>query len=117
MLLTLETFADRQYKVANGTHYHLDTPDELVAILENARLNGTRLRLHYGDTATGQDWGDIHDVLGTLGRSCGPVKAPILLANSRSSGGGAILDHCIVKLSAKRDTLYQLPNYRPASND
>jgi len=85
-------------KVVNGTSYHDDTPDKLIEDLEYARLNGLRVRLFYGDTLTGRDWGEEHDVCGFLGRSTGPNKIPILMYNVLSMGGPGILDHCIVKL-------------------
>jgi len=41
------------------------------------------------------------------------VKVPLLIANRRSLGGTAILDHCIVRIrsSAGGRVLYQHPDY------
>ena len=49
------------YKVVNGTSYRTTTPAEVVAILERSRQERENLRLviFYGDTKTGQAWGDI----------------------------------------------------------
>lgn len=90
-------------KTADGTFYHVATDPGLVRVLEACRHAGTRLRLTYGDPETGRLWGDADE--GRLGRSMGPIRVPILLNNSRSSGGGAILDHCIVRVdhSNRRD--------------
>ena len=79
-----------------GTFYHRETPDEVITVLERARADRLRLRLWYGDVKTGRAWGERES--GRLGRSGGPVKVPIMLNNRRSHGGGAILDHCIVKV-------------------
>lgn len=86
------------YKVTfpTGTFYHRETPDEIIEILERARAERTRIRIWYGDVKTGRAWGDSEQ--GRLGRSGGPVKCPIILNNRRSIGGGALLDHCIVKV-------------------
>jgi len=82
----------------NGTFYSANTHPEVRRILERVRQDGTRIRLHYGDTKTGKDWQDRYDVAGTVGRSMGPVKIPILLHNCNSIGGGGILDDCIVRI-------------------
>jgi hypothetical protein len=47
--------------------------------------------------------------MGTIGKSTGESKIPILLCNTRSFGGGAILDHCIIRIDdvRARTTLYK----------
>lgn len=103
------------YKQMNGTSYHEETPDTLCRLLETLRESNARVRFHWGDTETGRDWGDQYDVAGRIGRSCGPVKIPILVHNSRSMGGTGILDHCIVRIqhANKRDggDIYKHPEY------
>jgi len=95
------------------TSYHKETPEVVVDILERCRLNRTRIRVHYGDTETGEDWGEVNDVLGYVGRSCGPRMIPILVHNTRSLGGARILDHRIVKITTSKGKrlLFQHPNY------
>jgi hypothetical protein len=104
-----------EYQIVNGTAYHKETPAEVVRALEDARKYGTRLLLEYGDTKTGKGWGDVHDVTGTVGRSTGAIKVPLLVHNRRSMGGGAILDHCIVSIQFSRRHggafIYRHPNY------
>lgn len=104
-----------------ATSYHPLTPEAVKRLLEYSRLGKLRIRVHYGDTETGLDWGDTYDVTGIVGRSMGPVKVPILLHNRRSRGGGAMLDHCIVRIrhANKRDSkdggdLYRHPKYHIA---
>lgn len=108
------------YVVVNGTSYPDVTPWAVIDVLEAARASGQRIRVHYGDSNTGQDWGDIHDVRGTVGRSMGPVKVPLLIANSRSMGGGAILTGAIVRIRTTRKPrrdLYRHPSYTPPKLD
>lgn len=97
----------------NGTTYHSDTPIKMVELLERLRNDQTRVRFHWGDTTNGEDWGDMYGVEGRIGRSTGTVKVPLLIHNKRSSGGRAILDHCIVKITTTngRRTIYQHPDY------
>lgn len=103
--------ATETYKVVNGTSYDKNTPDEVIKILEEARKNRTRVRLFFGDVKTGKDWMEQYDIMGVISRSCGTIKIPILLRNSRSLGGIGILDYCIVKITEDKQVLYKHPNY------
>lgn len=103
----------KTYQIINGTSYDERTPDEVIQVLENARLNRTRLHISLGETTTGKDWLEEFETHGYVGRSMGPVKVPLLIANHRSISGGAILDHCIVRIRASNGgrVLWQHPAY------
>lgn len=103
----------------NGTSYRDETPRSVVHILDQCRRHGTRIRVHYGDPSTGEDWGEANDLTGYVGRSCGPVKVPLLIYNTRSRGGPPLLDHCIVKITTSRGKrlLFQHPNYHEKEDD
>lgn len=105
----LETHKPPQ--VVNGTSYHADTPPEVVRALENFRQNGGRVRLHYGDTTTGKTWLDEWDMSGTISRSMGPEKIPVLVARSSDIGGYGILDHCIIRITVSGRDVYRHPLY------
>lgn len=97
----------------SGTAYHKETSQKVVDVLENARTMRKRVRVFYGDTQTGESWLDEYDTMGTIGRSTGQIKIPLLIKNANSTGGGAILDHCIIRivdLGNKYD-LYKHPNF------
>jgi hypothetical protein len=107
---------DHDNHVVNGTSYDPRTPDEVMAVLEAARQNRIRLHLSLGfndGPNAGMDWLEEFETYGYIGRSTGPIKVPLLIANRRSLGGGAILDHCIVRIreSAGGKVLYQHPKY------
>jgi len=110
-----ETINGGTYKVSeSGTYYHIETKDAVINALEKARANRTRVRLFWGDVETGKCWNDIYDITGTIGRSTGTVKIPLLIHNSRSMGGGGILTHCILKIKETGKngrTLYQSDNF------
>jgi hypothetical protein len=107
------TATAKEYSIHNGTHYDKRTDPTIISVLEYARSKRLRIELDYGDTDTGRSWGETHDILGYVGRSTGRIKIPILVHNSRSMGGGAILDHCIIRIrtSKGKEVLYQHPNY------
>jgi hypothetical protein len=90
--------AKKTYQIVNGTHYHIETPQTLINVLENARLNKVRIVLDYGDTKSGKSWGESNHIRGYIGRSMGPIKIPLLIYNKNSNGGGGILDHCILSV-------------------
>jgi len=101
------------------TSYDPRTPPEVVRILENCRVwpHARRIRVRYGYTRgkkAGLDWLEEHDVEGTVGRSMGPVKVPLMIHNSRSTGGQAIMDECIVRIidTKTHKVLYSHPKYR-----
>lgn len=102
---------ENRYKVVNGTAYHEETNDRVIEILENARQNGTRIRIWYGNTETGRNWMDVFDTVGRIGRSTGMYKIPLLIKTERSTGGMAILDNCIVKITIDKQTVYQHPKF------
>jgi hypothetical protein len=106
-----------RYRRYAGIYYHADTALEVVQTLNTARQARTRIRLYYGDTATGRDWLEEHDVEGTIGNSMGPLRVPLLIPTSRSHGGPALLDHCIVKIKETRSgrLLYLHPQYHTGS--
>lgn len=103
----------KEYQFVGGTAYDPRTTINVIRVLEKARLNRTRLHISLGDAATGRDWLEEFDSFGFIGRSMGPTKVPLILPLRRSIGGGAILDHCIVRIrhSAGGRVLYQHPNY------
>ena len=89
------------------------TTSLVATLLNNLSMSQQRIRLVYGDTNTGIDWLEEYDVIGTIGRSTGIKQIPLLIKNSRSTGGGSILDDCILKIvdvKTKR-ILYQHEKY------
>ena len=80
-------------------------------ILESLVHTNKRVRLFYGDKETGRDWGEENYVTGTIGRSTGIKPIHLLINNSRSYGGWAILEDCIVKLMVNKRVVYVHPLY------
>ena len=94
-----------------STTFNLRTPERVRTILDWARINNKRIRIYYGNAETGCDWCEAYDTIGYIGRSCGKMKIPLLIPNRRSTGGTAILDHCIVRITCNHKVLYSHPNY------
>lgn len=114
---TLSTGNVETYKVSNGTWYDVETPNELIRVLDQAERSQTRCRFFLGDQETGYDWCEEHDTMGTIGRSMGEIKIPLLIASSRSYGGGALLTSSIVKVvtSSGGILLWKHPKYQKPS--
>jgi hypothetical protein len=89
------------------------TCEAVKTVLTECYNNQCRVRIWYGDTKTGVSWLDEYDVTGTIGRSTGKQKIPLLIKNSRSSGGGGILCHCIIRIDVikSRRTIYEHPSF------
>ena len=109
----------KNYKVINGTSFNENTPNDVCNILSNAINSRKRLKLYYGDIETGRNWNEEHDIIGYIGRSTGTNKIPLLIHNSRSIGGGAILDNCIIKIVETETgrTLYKANNFQKTKFD
>lgn len=110
-MIEVKEINGKKYKVLNGTYYNEKTSDEVIRVLENSRKNNSRIRVFYGDAETGRDWLEIYDTIGTVGRSMGDIKIPLLIKTARSFGGGALLDHCIVKITIDKRVVYKNPKY------
>jgi hypothetical protein len=88
-----------------------NTSDKVKNALIDCYHSKARIRVWYGNTNTGESWLEEYDTIGTVGRSTGQQKTPLLIKNSRSSGGGGILTNCITRIdviSSKR-TIYKHP--------
>lgn len=96
-----------------STWFSPGTPVAVRKILEDYRHSGRRIRLFYGDPATGLDWVEENDIVGTIGRSTGTLKVPLLIAPGECSSP-AILDTCIVRLidADSGGELWRCRNYR-----
>ena len=103
--------AFKQIREPSGTYYHHDMPRAVIIALESARASGRRVRIFTGDQETGKCWDDEFDVVGRVSHSMGPIKIPLLIANTRSHGGPAILDQCVIGVqSAPGIWLYRHPS-------
>lgn len=87
------------------------TCEAVKTVLNECYNNQYHIRLWYGDTDTGLSWLEEYDTMGTIGRSTGKQKIPLLIKNSRSSGGGGVLCHCIIRIDVigSRRTIYEHP--------
>jgi len=91
--------------------FNENTCDRVKTALTECYNNQCRVRIWYGDIDTGVSWLDEYDVVGTIGRSSGQAKIPLLIKNSRSMGGCGILCHCIIRIDviSSRRTIYEHP--------
>ena len=99
-------------KIQNGGFFfNNNTPIKVMEILNDAYRNGKRVRVFYGDRETGEDWCEVYDTIGYVGKSTGIRPIPLLIKTTRSSGGGAILADSSVKIAIDKKVVYQQDNY------
>lgn len=103
----------RYEKEEDVTRIFPQVDGKMADILKDAMHEGRRLRFWYGDIDTGKAWNEEYDVTGHVGRSCGSIKVPLLLHDSRSCGGGELSTSCIVRIDdiAENWTLYRHDNF------
>lgn len=87
--------------------------DKLINILLRAYKYKFRIRIWYGDTETGRAWNEEYDIMGTVGRTTGDIKIPILVYNKKSWGGSALLMGSIIRIDdiEEHRTLWKVPNF------
>ena len=93
---------EKEYQEIDGTFYDKRTNKKVIEVLERVRKEGVRIVVDLGDTKTGESWNEVYGISGTIGRSTGKIKIPLLIHNKRSLGGGALLDHCIIGIKESR---------------
>ena len=95
----------------SGTCYNSGTNIRVIERLENAKRLSTRIRVWYGEN--GKSWNEENDICGTIGRSTGSIKIPLLISKSTSFGGGALLTDRIIKIvdTKTKNVLYQHENF------
>lgn len=107
-----ETVNGKAYKVTeSNTFYPENTPDKVIDILERARYRGDRIQLFYGDIKTGKNWNEECETIGTIGKSNGTVKIPLLIATKRSMGGISISTDSIIGIKQGKNILYKAENF------
>ena len=87
--------------------------EKLWKVLSSLVHSGRRVRIWYGDMETGRSWNEEYEVTGTIGRSNGKIAIPLLIKNSRSYGGGALLDDRIIRIDdiKEKRTIYKSDNF------
>lgn len=94
------------------TWFEYGTDPKLKWVLEKARKNETRVRIFCGNPETGRDWLDEYDVMGTIGRSTGLFKVPLLIPVGEDCGSPISSNVLRVIDVATGHDLYRHPNYQ-----
>lgn len=95
--------------------FHKETPEVVKILIRQAHDHDRKIRIWYGDRETGRSWMEENGVLGWVGCSTGRFKIPLIITHPNNMGGGALLDHCIVRLDARLGenwvTQYEHPSF------
>ena len=94
-----------------GLTFNNKTPLLVAKIIAEHARTGKRLRFWFGDIETGRSWEEEWDTVGHIGVSGGPQKVPLLMHQSNSHCGPAILTDCVIKIvdTKTKRTLYVHP--------
>jgi len=100
-------------KFSNLTYFDPFTSPEVQRVLELYRHSRKPVRIFMGDTETGRDWMEENDVVGTIGRSSGSMKVPLLVPKGEN-GGCAILTACVLRIidATTLKEVYVHPKYQ-----
>lgn len=100
-------------------YFSQETPDEVCQLLVRLNQSRERVKIRLGDPETGRDWNEEWDTIGTIGRSTGTQKIPLLIQTTRSLGGGAISDSKVLKVTNAKTgkVLYKHPKYQERKID
>jgi hypothetical protein len=101
---------DRQYTRVGKIFYEVDVDPEVIKILNRCEEQRFRIRITYGDRTTGRSWLEEHSIMGTIGRSMGPMVSPLLIERDNSMGGGLISPSNIIRIQNRSgQDLYRHP--------
>lgn len=99
--------------LSRQTYFDPGTPADAARVLEACRKSRDRVRLILGNTATGESWLDEHDVVGTIGRSGGMLKVPLLIVDGECGGAAILTAHLLALIQwSKGRWLYRHAAYR-----
>ena len=90
-----------------------NTNEKVKQVLTSCYNRKNRVHIVYGDVTTGKSYLEEYEILGYIGKSTGIKPMPLLINNSRSSGGCRILTGSILKIvdTQTKQVLFQHENY------
>lgn len=99
---------------ADTTYFGPRCSQALAEALETCRRKDCTVRLVLGDTFTGDSSFDEYGVIGRIGRSCGPLKVPLLLPSLQPCGEPVNCDRVLAVLEWETGLpVFRHENYRP----
>ena len=101
-------------KDKNDVEVYTQVDYYLMAVLSECYRQKKRVRVWYGDGKTGHSWYEDCETTGRVGLSNGKIfKIPLIIANSRSWGGGALSVGSLIRVDdiKARKTLWKVPNF------
>ena len=102
----------REAKINLGLWFNPGTTCAVKTVLGAYIGKPKRIRLFYGDPATGRDWLETDDVQGRVGVSTGVIKAPLLFEKNDPYGSMILTDNIVRILDEETGAeLYRHPRY------
>jgi hypothetical protein len=85
-----------------GVYFSEGTPLKLADKLLELKESKERVVFDFGDPQTGKSWNEVYDISGRIGKSTGTKPILLLIHNSRSMGGGALMTDKVLTIKTSR---------------
>jgi hypothetical protein len=99
--------------MSKQTWFQPGTDPKAAKALERCRRACNKIRLILGSLETGVSWMNEHDIVGTVGRSLGPLRVPLLVEENSDCGDAISTDRLLALIDWRTGKfLYRHPAYR-----
>lgn len=94
-----------KYKQIGEFFFEEGTDEQVANVVNRMYQTKKRYKVYFGCVDTGKVYAEEYDTIGTVGKSTGQIKIPLMITRKGNMGGGALLPSLIVAVR-EMDTNY-----------